>query len=298
MSKRIGVVTVTYNSARVIDGFMNSVLTQAHADFELYIVDNASKDATLSLLASFSDPRIHLILNKDNLGVAEGNNQGIREATESGCKLVLLINNDTEFGTNLFSVMLDGIDSLNAAMLVPKIMYFEPKNKIWCAGGYFKPWMGYSTGHSGEGQTDRGQFDTPRAVQYAPTCCMLIRLDVFDTVGLMDPRYFVYYDDTDFCWRAKRLGVRLWYDPAGILYHKVSSLTGGIESDFTVNYAYRNQVYFALKNLGLLRAVYCMVLYPAISLIRFVIGRDSRRVYGLKMKAYFKGIALIRARMT
>lgn len=292
MGRKVGVVTVTYNSATVLEGFMRSVLAQSHEDFILYIIDNASRDETLAILDGYADPRIRVIANKTNVGIAEGNNQGIALATRLGCDFVLLLNNDTEFGADLFATMLDGMERHDAEMLVPKMMYFEPKNTIWCAGGYFKPWMGYVCGHSGEGESDHGQFDVARPIEYAPTCCMLIRSAVFGNVGVMDTRYFVYGDDMDFCWRALKLQVRLWYDPSGVLYHKVSSLTGGSESDFSLQQATRNKVYFVLKNLGVLKIAYCLTIYQVIFLVKLLCGRDSRRVYLMKLSWYFKGIGL------
>jgi hypothetical protein len=292
MSKKLGVVTVTFNSAGVVDGFMASMLSQTYGNFELYVIDNASKDQTLSMLSQYSDSRLTVVPNENNVGVAEGNNQGITLALRAECEFVLLINNDTEFGDGLISLMVEALESRNAEMLVPKIMFFEPKSVIWCAGGFFRPWRGLSTGHYGEGEPDRGQYNDARRIEYAPTCCMLIKAAVFEKVGLMDPRYFVYFDDTDFCWRARELDVRFWYEPRGILYHKVSSLTGGSESDFAIKYATRNKVYFVLKNLGVLRTAYCLAIYQLVFLAKFVFGHDSKRVYLMKQRSYFRGIHL------
>ena len=271
---------------------MRSVLSQSHNEFTLFVIDNASKDETLLQLEQYRDLRVRIVANQNNLGVAEGNNQGIRLAQGLDCEFVLLINNDTEFDSGLFETMLSAAERCDAEMLVPKIMYFEPRNLIWCAGGYFKPWLGYMTGHFGEGQKDSGQFNVPRRIKYAPTCCMLIRSSVFLRVGLMDARYFVYVDDTDFCWRAQKHNIRFWYDPQGLLYHKVSSLTGGNESDFTLQYGMRNKVYYALKNFGPLRATCCLFVYLLISLLKALLGRDSGRVFLMKLRWYFKGIKL------
>jgi len=62
---KIGVVTVTYNSATVLDGFMKSILSQTHANFVLYVIDNASRDQTLAILDGYTDRRIHITANKD-----------------------------------------------------------------------------------------------------------------------------------------------------------------------------------------------------------------------------------------
>ena len=292
MNSKIGAVTVTYNSAQVIRGFMDSILSQLDVDIRLFIIDNASSDATLSVLADYSDDRICVVANTDNLGVAEGNNQGIRLAIAAHCDLIMLINNDTEFDSSLFLVMSDALKRHQADMLVPKILYFQPRDKIWCAGGFFKRFLVGATGHYGEGESDKGQFDIARGIEYAPTCCMLVRSSVFDSIGLMDSRYFVYYDDTDFCWRAHQAGICIFYDPTGTLFHKVSSLTGGYESEFTVRYATRNKVYFTLKNRGTAVAVYSLLLFQLIFLIKLVIRRDSFNKFYLKQKSFMEGIKL------
>jgi GT2 family glycosyltransferase len=91
----IGIVTVTFNSASVIEGFMDSVLKQTGAKFILYVIDNASSDDTLNRLSEYQDPRIVVIPNQINVGVAEGNNIGIRAALNRGCTFVLFLNNET-----------------------------------------------------------------------------------------------------------------------------------------------------------------------------------------------------------
>jgi GT2 family glycosyltransferase len=96
-SVSVGVVTVTYNSDRVIDGFLSSLLAQTYDNFVLYVVDNISSDETLARVKAFNDTRIRVIANPDKRGIAEGNNQGIRATLQDGCGLILQFNNDTEF---------------------------------------------------------------------------------------------------------------------------------------------------------------------------------------------------------
>lgn len=292
MGKKIGVVTVTFNSATVLDEFMESTLAQSHSDFLLYIVDNASRDATLEGLKKYPDPRVVLIANPDNRGVAEGNNQGIERALADGCDQILLINNDTRFGSTLFATMLAARERLQADMLVPKMMYHEPGNMIWCAGGKFDVLRACKTIHFGDHEIDRGQFDMARKISYAPTCCMLIDAAVFAKLGMMDKNYFVYYDDTDFCMRAKAQGVSLWYDPEGVLYHKVSSLTGGENSDFAVRICTRNKVYFILKHYVGMSALFWLGVYQLQFLARLLVGRDSLVTYKKKRRAFRIGQTL------
>jgi GT2 family glycosyltransferase len=287
----IGVVTVTFNSASVIRGFMDSLLKQEHAAFILYVVDNASSDETLQYVAVYADPRVTKIRNSTNVGVAEGNNIGIRAALEDGCAYVLLINNDTVFDCDLLSQLGVGLNTYVCDMIVPKILYFDAPDKIWCAGGYFRRLDGTSR-HFGYGKRDDGRFDRSRSVPYSPTCCMLIKAAVFKRIGLMDANYFVYFDDTDFCYRAQRQSFRLYYLSSARVWHKVSSLTGGAESDFTVRYCTRNQVYYVLKNLPRWQLLYYLPLFQIRILAKFVLM--SRRLTALWMaeKAFFAGVSL------
>jgi GT2 family glycosyltransferase len=294
-SSKIGVVTVTYNSGEVIDGFLTSLLHQAYSDFLLYIVDNASVDRTVEQIQKYGDSRIILICNKTNLGVAEGNNQGIRAALEAGCDSILLINNDTEFGPSLLEKLEEGLDEYACDMVAPKILFHDNQQMIWCAGGGFKPWWIARAGiHFGSGEIDRGQFDLVRRVEHAPTCCLLVRKKVFARIGLMDNRYFVYVDDLDFCYRAKRAELKLFYLPSARLFHKASSLTGGTESDFTVRYCTRNHIYFILKNLGLLRGLYYMSQDQLRLVARLVFRRIDVPRFVLHEKAFIEGVRLWR----
>jgi len=272
---------------------LTSIIAQSHENYVLFVVDSGSKDDTLTLVASCSDPRIETILNSQNVGVAEGNNQGIKASQAAGCDLVLLINNDIECDEDLLEKLIRGLDEHNADMIVPKTMYFDEPDKIWCAGGYFDALRGFVSGHYGFQQTDRGQFDQPRAIQYAPTCCMLIKRHVFDIVGIMDARYFVYFDDTDFCFRAYRAGVKLMYLPSAVLYHKVGSLTSGDQSPFTFEYMNRNRAYFIGKNLPPAARIYSIVFSELSYVLRFLRRRDSFNVFLLRHQLFQRGLRMV-----
>jgi len=288
----IGIVTVTYNSASVLPEFFRDLFRQSLTDFRLYLVDNASSDATLKLAKAVEDPRIRILAQQENLGVAEGNNCGIRAALAEGCDTVLLINNDTEFGTALLEGLLRGLQRENCDMIVPKMLFGDRKH-IWCAGGAFNKWRGYSVTQFQVGRLDADDKEV-KAVEFAPTCCMLIRREVFDSIGMMDRRFFVYVDDTDFCYRAKAAGFRLIYDPSVVLYHKVSSLTGGDRSLFTIRYLVRNRVFFVIKNLGWLYAALFLPVYQLYILARFVFRKDSFSIFKTSQKALLEGLSVHR----
>lgn len=245
---QVGIVTVTYNSGPVIEPFLRCALAQSHGAFTLYIIDNASTDDTLDRIGSVADPRIVLVRNPRNRGIAAGNNQGIHLAHRDRCSHVLLLNNDTEFGPDLLAGLLERMEAHGCDLIAPKMYFFDRPDRLWYAGGGFLRHHGYTTFSFGQGDVDRGQFDTAREVEFCPTCCTLVRMSVFEAIGLMDERYFVYWDDIDFLYRALRAGLVTRYEPSLQLWHKVSSLTGGKQSAFSLYYGARNKVYFLFKH--------------------------------------------------
>lgn len=292
---KVGVVTVTYNSEKVIEGFMRSMLAQTHENFIIYIIDNDSSDKTLGFISEqYKDSRIVVIPNKDNLGVAEGNNQGIRLSLEQLCDYVLLINNDTEFEDNLLNKLIGAqLENKKHEMVTTKIMFFDSPNTIWCAGGYFRKWMANICFHYGEGENDNGQYNDISTIEYAPTCCLLIKPCVFKKIGLMDARYFVYYDDTDFCLRARANRIRLLYYPHISFYHKVSSLTEGKGSSFTTRYSTRNLILYIRKNTNniLLRYIWILIYFTLLN-IKFLIRKDDFSTYKLKQSSLREGMSI------
>lgn len=283
----IGVVTVTFNSAGVLRDFFDSINAQSFQDFRLYLIDNKSRDTSADDAESLAECNTVVVRNLDNLGVAEGNNQGIRMAMRDGCSHVLLINNDIKFGPDLFAGLAEMAEQHD--VVVPKIHYNDEPPTLWYGGGGFAKARGFVGVHYCEGQVDAGQCDKGAFMDYSPTCCMLVSTAVFDRVGLMDPRYFVYYDDTDFCLRLLRAGVPIWYAPQLSLRHKVGSLTGGNVSAFGARMGARNKVYYIRKHFGFLLASAYLVAFLAYLLCRAVLGRDSYAIFKVKIAAYIEG---------
>jgi GT2 family glycosyltransferase len=287
---RVGIVTVTYNSAEVIRDFLSSIRHQTYTNFILYAVDNASSDDTLVRLSEDKDARLMVLSQEINVGVAEGNNIGIRAALKDNCELVLLINNDTVFDSELLSGMIAGLVDYKCDMIVPKVLYFDQPMKLWCAGGYFNR-VRASARHFGMDRPDDGSFDLARVVTYSPTCCMLIKRSAFSRIGFMDPNYFVYFDDTDFCHRAHRAGLKLFYLPTVRLLHKVSSLTK-CDSDFYYFYTIRNHIYYILKHFPRWQIFLFFPAYQLHIAAKFLVWLRQPRVFVLAEKAFWKGIVL------
>jgi GT2 family glycosyltransferase len=296
MQGKIGIITVTYNSEHVLEEFFRSLAAQQHQNFMLYLIDNCSRDRTLEMARQVTNIPLTIIANADNLGVAEGNNQGIRAALDDGCEALLLLNNDTAFKPDFLGTLYAGLQEHDADMCTCKMYHYEHPGTLWCAGGSFQPLLGYRIVHRGTDLPDGEDFNKPLRITYTPTCCLLAYRRVFDRIGLMDQRYFVYYDDVDFLYRCLRHGLSLWYIPTARLWHKTGSLTENQAgaSDFTVRYCTRNRIYFLRKSLSFWQAHLWYLIYRTYFAADFLLRRSPRALWKLRENSAREGWNLLR----
>jgi len=288
MNQQIGIVTVLYNSESVLSDYFASLKNQTYQNFILYVIDNKSPDNALALsiqLAQKNTFKTVFIENSDNFGVAKGNNIGIQKAIEDGCDMVLLSNNDVTLEEDTIEKLLSELVSRKASMAVPKIYYFGTR-LFWAAGGSFHKKSGINI-HRGLQQYDIGQYQNTEQITFAPTCFMLIRKEVFEKIGLMDENYFVYWDDTDFVYRAIKQQETLWYVPESVVYHKEGTSTGTM-SDFSIRFLNRNFVYFALKNYSRPYAYYVILYNIAIHIVKNIYKWPFPK-WKLGLKAFKEG---------
>ena len=300
---KIGLVTITYNSADVLQPFLDCVWQQTYNNLVLYVVDNASKDSTRSILEKDNDSRLRIIKNSTNFGVAKANNQGVESAIADSCDQVLFINNDVEFETTLIEKLLQIQAERPCSLVTPKMMYFDNPNHIWYAGSWFVKKKGYLPLHRGMKQLDEGQYDKIIEVEYAPICCLLAKKEVFQDIGLMDEKYFVYFDDTDFLYRVwKDRRHKIFYCPDVKFYHKVGSLTKSFNKqeekifrgDFFIQQNTKNHIYFLKKIGGLFSWAFIVWLFFKNN-IRFIVSpqiRKNFKTWLLINTSYFEGLKM------
>jgi GT2 family glycosyltransferase len=176
--------------------------------------------------------------------------------------------------------------SSNAHIISPKI-YFYNSNILWYGGGYILPYQvdirqkGYMT-------KDDSQFDLIQETGFAPGCFIYIKGEVFEKIGLMDEKYFVYVEDTDFILRAIKAGFRIVYYPKHHLYHKVGISTGGLLSDFYLYYNTRNRIYFARKHFPLIKKTIA-ISYVILSMIIKSVFRKDMKLKKLLFRSFRDG---------
>jgi GT2 family glycosyltransferase len=187
-----------------------------------------------------------------NAGVAAGNNAGIVAARDAGATAVLLLNNDAEMATDVLERLYAELERAgpSAWAAAPKILYLTRPEHIWSAGGRFDWWRGLSRDR-GTDEPDRGQYDRTEDIEYANTCCLLVRIAAFEQVGLMDEAYYMYYDDSDFSARMRRAGGRIRYVPDARVLHAVQASSGRVDARptaFALYYTTRNRARFIARN--------------------------------------------------
>lgn len=193
-----------------------------YANNRIVVVDNGSdNNETAALRGEFGDS-IHLIESATNLGFAGGSNLGIRYALERGADYVLLLNNDTTVAPDFLSALMDVAQvRRDAAALCAKTYYYDQPGVIYSTGGRVNLWTATAR-QVGQGQADHGQYDRPARRDYADGVCMLISRHALETVGLLDEAYFAYWEETDWCARAREKGLHCYYVPGAKVWHKAA----------------------------------------------------------------------------
>lgn len=197
---------------------------------------------------------VKLITTLSNTGFARGNNRGIKWGLRHQADYFLLLNNDVIVDRGFLKALL----AAKADLAVPKIYFAkgyeyhkeryrsnELGKVIWYAGGKFD-WNEVFGRHIGVDQVDRGQFEQTKTVDFANFCCVLIKKEVFKKIGQLDPKYFLYWEDADFSYRAQLNGFRQVFVPKSKIWHK-SSGSSGSGSTLHDYYLTRNRLVFGFK---------------------------------------------------
>ena len=245
----IGIIAVNYNSAAFIGEFLDSLDRIEYPDTKLIVVDSASRDDSLDEIEK-RRPDALVVRCQENVGTAAGNNLGIQRCRELGLDYALILNNDTTHEPDFLQTLMDaaGEQADGHTMVVPRILYSHDQRLISTHAGDFDWTLGLfrNTYHA---KPDCPATRKRRLLQTASFCCLLAPLSVFNEIGPLDERFFMYYEETDFIRKALDAGYRLLYVPEAVIYHQESgSSGGGWMNPFKQYYASRNRLYLVRKH--------------------------------------------------
>lgn len=218
---RVLVVILCYNKVELTLACLASLRNVGYPRMDTLVVDNASTDDTVAEVQA-KYPNVSILRCKENLGYAGGNNMGLRYALEQGYHYCLLLNNDTEVASDFMFHLVDVCEQDSTIGAVgPKIMLFDWPTVLWSAGGTVDWRRGGRTTMRGLGDVDKGQFETVQDVDFIPGCALLVRCSTLVETGLLDERFGMYYEETEWCVRMAHSGNRVVYVPASRIWHKV-----------------------------------------------------------------------------
>ncbi len=222
------IVILNWNGKRDTLECLRSLRSVRFSKFQTIVVDNGSIDDSVAVIRT-EHPEVFLIENGENKGFAGGNNPGIAWALSQGAEWVLLLNNDTIVDPDfLHGFMAAARECPRAKILGAKIYRYDERDRIDHLGGLWNLEKA-EFDSLGNGEKEDGiSFETMRPVDYVCGAALLMHRTVPEAIGFLEPRFFLFWEETDFCTRAKRLGFEVWTAPQAKIWHKVSSsFTGG-----------------------------------------------------------------------
>lgn len=256
----VAVIIVNWNGKDDTIACLESMtrLTTYNVQLTTIVVDNGSQDGSVTLIRTCF-PHVTVIDNQKNLGFTGGNNVGIRWALDHGTDFVWLLNNDTIVDKNALSALVAVLDNNRDGIAGSKIYFFPGREYhkerysgkdrgrvIWYAGGCID-WENMYATHRGVDEVDRGQYDTQKPTQFVTGCSMMVKREVFENIGLLDEKFFMYLEDLDFCLRAKRAGFQLLYVPTSVIWHVNAGSSGGAGNEIHEYYLTRNRLIVGLR---------------------------------------------------
>lgn len=241
-SPRISIVVLTYNSENFVGPCLESLAAVDYDERETAVVDNASSDTTIERANATGHFDV-LIANRVNRGCAGGYNDGWRASTG---EIVLFLNPDTTVDRGIARALVAAFEAdPRVAVCGCKILYPDGRT-IWHAGGILHP--NGMTNHVGKDETDHGQYDQAREIDYATGCAIAVRREFLERVGGFSEDYWPgYYEEVDLCRRARKMGRKVIYVPRAVVCHHESQ-SFKLHSPAFFHYYYRNRIRFLVNN--------------------------------------------------
>lgn len=257
MKKTLAIITTVYENYAATEDFLKSLAKQKSKDFHLFLVNLSKSKSPEGWPNRF--PSGVTIINGFNKGYAHGLNLGLKKAIEDGLENFCVINNDVFFNDDFVEKVLFSILDHPSSILGGKI-YYAPNfeyhktqyeksdlgHVLWYAGGHID-WNHALTPHRGVDEVDLGQYNKFEKISFITGCLMCFDKKVINKIGYLDESYFLYYEDADFCVRAQKNSIDLFYDPSIVIWHKNAQSTEGAGSTIHKKYQQKNRLKFGLK---------------------------------------------------
>jgi len=250
----VSVIIVNYNGIGLLKVCLKSLVSQAYKQIEVILVDNASSDGSVDFVRK-SYPQIKVVENKRNLGFANGNNIGFREARGN---LILFLNNDTRVTKDFLNILVDNVLNDSKVGGVQSKIFLMDQKKVLDSVGTFLTNTGIMY-HYGVHRKDAAKYSKKIAIHTAKGACMLFKREVLEKVAvngeIFDRRYFAYFEESDLCHRVWMAGYEIYFIPESVIYHKMGATSSKLANSFVQFHSYKNRINSYLKNLSFLNLV-------------------------------------------
>jgi hypothetical protein len=275
----LSIVIVNWNTSALLIQCLDSIYQAVpRLTFEIIVVDNGSTDDSVSAICN-KFPDVRIISNDLNLGFAKANNQGL--AAGRG-RYFLLLNSDTLVLPDALNRLVAVADhNPGVGIIGPKLLNMDGTlQKSWAT---FPTFWSELIGKNFRRRHSVANSQFAYEVDWIMGACMLVRSEIVTDVGMLDEDYFMYSEETDWCYRTKRKGWKVWYLSNSEIYH----LGGGSANRSNLTQLvllYRSKIFFFRKHYGNYQATllrYGLALVNFLGLSRraiFRIGRDRNAV--------------------
>lgn len=222
MNTKVGVALINWNGGEFTIPCIESLLQGTRQPDIIVVIDNASIDASPTTISD-TFPQVSLICNQYNAGFAGGNNQAIEFLLSNGCNYIWILNNDTTVDRDCLATLLETAQRYPAAAgFSGKIYYDNPPDRLWYAGAARHP-IHKAPKHFSTDIMDRQAVGGAVPVDFLSGCCMLVPGWAFQKAGGFINAYVAYSEDSEWCWRVTKLGLKLYYVPLACLWHRLSA---------------------------------------------------------------------------
>jgi len=268
----VSIIIVSWNTRDLLANCLTSIIqTAADLTFEIIVIDNGSTDGSVEMV-QHQFPHIQLVENKANVGFAGANNQGL---TLGQGRYLLLLNSDTILMTNSLIQSIHFMDThLEVGLCGVKLL--NPDTTFQASYANFPTLKSEFLNATGLGKRlISPYYPSPRPwpdevahkVDWVPGAFMLLRGQVFEQVGGMDPSYWMYSEETDWCYRLKQAGCQIYYLPQVTIIHLGGASTSQ-QKPKMINQLNQSKVRFFAKNYGFVYAEQLRFMLWVIFLIR------------------------------
>ena len=224
MDKSVNIFVLNWNGKDLTLDCLNSLKKITYPNTHVIVIDNGSTDGSVDAISNqFYDYEI--IELEENLGFSKGNNAGFK-LVKRKADYTIFLNNDTIVDANFVEPLINEMEvNSSVKQSAPKIYYADQRDLIWFAGGKISLWNGYIR-HIGIRKKDSPLFSKLSEIDYATGCCVCMRTEDFESIGMFDESFFMYGEDVDLSVRFRKQGGQIFFVPESIIWHKVSSSIG------------------------------------------------------------------------